>query len=161
MRTVRMAGIAAVLALTVLAGCDGDPEEGKAVPPFVVEAPGGTLELPVAGKGKVTVVAFWASWCPPCRQELAQLQTLSEQWNGDLAVFAVNVGEEPEVASRALAAVGVRFALLRDPQGVAARVNDVHSFPHMLVFDRDGRLRHRLVEAETSAGLSRMLGQLR
>lgn len=161
MKIFRGTTLAAVLALAVLTGCDGDAEKGETVPPFVVEAPNGTLELPVAGKGKVMVVVFWASWCPPCRQELAQLQTLSDQWDGDLAVFAVNVGEEPEEASRALAAAGVRFTLLRDPQGVAARVNAVHSFPHMLVFDRDGRLRHRLVEAETSAGLSRMLGQLR
>lgn len=142
------------------AGCDGEPAAPTVAPFGVLTADGGRVELPAAGAGRPTAVVFWTSWCAPCRQELAQVQTLADQGGGALAVFAVNVGEDRAVAAAALAAAGVRFPLLRDPDGESARALGVVSYPHLLLFGRDGRLRHRVAEPVTSAALRRLLADL-
>jgi thiol-disulfide isomerase/thioredoxin len=90
--------------------------------------------------GKVVVVEFWATWCPPCRSTLAWLGELQKQY-GDRVVVLAPAVESDEVLVRQLAAelkVPLRWGI-RSPEMLAA-FGDVSAVPTLLVFDGQGRL---------------------
>jgi peroxiredoxin len=115
--------------------------------------PAAALELPdLEGRahsladwaGQVVLVNFWATWCPPCHEELPALQALHRELGDEGLVVigvAVDAGEPGPVAAFA-ASRGVGFRLLHDPGGAAARRWGVFAYPTTFVVDGAGRLRH-------------------
>jgi thiol-disulfide isomerase/thioredoxin len=92
-------------------------------------------------RGKVIVLDFWATWCPPCREGLPNLQSLSA--NADMSqrgldVLAVNEEEKPETIRRFLGLNLYTFAVLQDADGSTARAYSVSTLPTTIVIDRDG-----------------------
>lgn len=89
--------------------------------------------------GKVALVEFWATWCPPCRGTLGWLAELKRRHADDLVVLAVAVESEPADVRKLRSEIGtpVRFAL-NTPE-FARALGDVSVVPTLLVFDRDGR----------------------
>jgi thiol-disulfide isomerase/thioredoxin len=66
-------------------------------------------------QGKVIVVNFWATWCPPCVKEMPALQSAAEQLkNDDIYVLGVNVGDDKEAIEEFLELTPVDFPLLMD-----------------------------------------------
>ena len=64
-------------------------------PDFLLEDIDGKKRLLSALRGKVVLVNFWATWCPPCRREMPSLERLYQSLKGaDFEIFAVNVGED-------------------------------------------------------------------
>ena len=91
-------------------------------------------------KGEVVVVAFWASWCKPCKREmplLDQLHTELDQSRG--RVLAVSVDRDPARAKRFVEASGLDLPIFVDgPDGVAREI-DLDYLPYTIVFDRSGK----------------------
>ncbi|MGW8248766.1 MAG: TlpA family protein disulfide reductase [Acidiferrobacterales bacterium] len=127
--------------------------EPEAIPD---EAPAPTLRLPdLAGKsvnlqdfkGQVVLVNFWASWCPPCREEMPSLWKLLNEFRGKpFRVIAVNMAEtKTEVNTFLPAAMKRDFVVLMDRQGEVLKQWKVPAFPTSYVIDKRGRLRYRLV----------------
>ena len=115
-------------------------------------------------RGKVLLINFWASWCPPCIREMPELEALA----GDMAtqpfrVVMVNVEEPPGVMRhfKRLAEAGI--VSLRDPNGQFARDWGVTVYPTSFVVDREGRVVERFVgpadwtSTEWTAGFERLL----
>ncbi len=71
--------------------------------------------LPALG-GDVLVVALWATWCEPCLDELPRIDQLRQQYAGDrrIAIAAVNVDDEPAVATAAVARMGLTLPSFQD-----------------------------------------------
>ena len=89
--------------------------------------------------GRVVLVEFWATWCPPCRSTLAWLGELKHRYGDNLAVLALAV-ESPEDKVRAMAgglSPDLRWAIA-DP-ATAQAFGDVTSVPTMFLFDRSGK----------------------
>jgi thiol-disulfide isomerase/thioredoxin len=89
--------------------------------------------------GRVVLVEFWATWCPPCRSTLQWLGELKQRYGDNLAVVAVAV-ESPEDQIRATVkslSPDLRWAIADAP--TAAAFGDITSVPTMFLFDRSGK----------------------
>ncbi|BAN69864.1 TlpA disulfide reductase family protein [endosymbiont of unidentified scaly snail isolate Monju] len=94
-------------------------------------------------RGQVVLVNFWATWCPPCIEEIPALERLYRaRRDQGLTILAVAVGDPPERVRDFLASHPVRFPVLLDEQGEALKRWGVHAFPTTFVLDRAGRIRH-------------------
>jgi peroxiredoxin len=91
-------------------------------------------------RGKVVVLTFWATWCPPCRADLVLLEDLYRRLGVEhLAVIAVNVQESSAVVQKYIDALGLTFAVLVDPRGEIQRSYGVIGLPTTFLIARDGR----------------------
>lgn len=99
-------------------------------------------------RGKVVIVHFWASWCPPCVHEMPMMVRLLESYReAGLEVLAVNLGESPAEIETFLEQMPVNFTILLDPAQSAPRRWQVYAFPTSFVVDRDGRIRYSVAGA--------------
>ena len=96
-------------------------------------------------KGRAVVLNFWATWCPPCKEELPSLQTLHELGGGDPVVLGINVRETPTAVRRYLMATGLTFPVVLDPRADLAKRFGVSAFPTTLLIAPDGQIRWRVV----------------
>lgn len=91
--------------------------------------------------GKVSIVNFWASWCPPCRAEHPTLQALAAE---GIPVLGVDLKDPAPAAQRFLAEHGSPFAgVATDPQGRAALDWGVTAPPETFILDGQGRVLYR------------------
>lgn len=90
-------------------------------------------------KGRIVLVEFWATWCPPCRSTLQWLGTLQQKYGDKLAVVAVAV-ESPEEQIRSTVKTlspDLHWAIADAP--TAAAFGDITSVPTMFLFDQNGK----------------------
>jgi peroxiredoxin len=108
---------AALLALAALALAAGAAAAGDE-PLRFVDLEGRALELPAPAESEALVVHYWATWCPTCGPELATIAEAARSCEGSgVRVLAVDVGEEPEVVRRFLAARALALPVALDPAG--------------------------------------------
>jgi len=114
-----------------------------------VEAP--AARLPVLGRsgrasladyrGKVVVMNFWASWCPPCVKELPLLErTQRSLQNRGATVLGVNIQDTTEDALGYVRRFDLTYPSLRDVDRNFARKFGTNAYPETFVLDRDGRI---------------------
>ncbi|MBI5462771.1 MAG: TlpA family protein disulfide reductase [Gammaproteobacteria bacterium] len=97
-------------------------------------------------RGKVVVLNFWATWCPPCRYEMPSMQRGWEKAQADDIVFlGVNVGEDADTVFMFLADYSVEFPLLLDMDAKVIKQYQVVGLPTTYIIDPQGRLTHRVV----------------
>ncbi len=149
--------IALVLALTLLANvapAAEPPQTMTAVPKqppapdFALKDINHKLHRLSDSRGKVVLVNFWATWCPPCRQEMPSMQRAWEKLKGEnFEMLAVNVGEDEDTIFGFSFAAGVEltFPILLDPDSRAVRAWPVIALPTSFVVDRRGRIVYRAV----------------
>lgn len=115
---------------------------GATAPDFEWTGPDGeTLRLS-SYRGKVVVVNFWATWCPPCRQEMPALQRVAAS-EPDVLVLEVDLMEPADKARGFLDSLGLdRLQPVFDSDGATTRRYGVLSLPSTFFVDKDGIIRH-------------------
>ena len=97
-------------------------------------------------RGKVVVLNFWATWCPPCRYEMPSMQRGAEKTQAEDIVFlGVNVGEDADTVFTFLADYPVEFPLLLDQDAKVIEQYPVTGLPTTYIIDPHGRITHRAV----------------
>ncbi len=117
------------------------PSREKLVEDFALgKAGGGTFQLS-EHRGKVVFINFWATWCPPCREEMPAMERLFQRSrNGDLVMLAVSVDTDPKVIARFLNDQRFTFTVGLDPTMRLADTYGVRALPASFIVDRRGRL---------------------
>jgi thiol-disulfide isomerase/thioredoxin len=94
-------------------------------------------------KNQVTVVNFWASWCPPCVEEIPSLNRLREQMKGTpFELISVNYAENPATIREFLKKVDVHFPVLMDITGKQSVRWKVIAFPSTFIIGADGKIHY-------------------
>jgi thiol-disulfide isomerase/thioredoxin len=105
--------------------------------------------------GRVTLVNFWATWCPPCVHEIPSMNRLAAAYDErEFAIVSINFREEPEHILQFMREVEVDFPVLMDEDGQVSREWGVFAFPSSFILDRQGRIRYTVntaIEWDTDA----------
>ena len=117
-------------------------------------------------KGRVTVVTFFASWCPPCRIEFEHLKSVKERHGDELEVVAVNIYEnfggaaDPARMARFLERAAPSFHLLGEGERVRDLFGDVRRIPTAFVFDAEGEAHLHFIHARGAEKTNATLEEL-
>lgn len=99
-------------------------------------------------RGKAMLVNFWATWCPPCVEELPSLARLNQALAAEgFAVIGVDVGEAADKVRAFLADKGVDFPVLLDGDGTTFKRWKAYAFPTSIILDRRHRIRYAVFGA--------------
>lgn len=93
-------------------------------------------------RGKIVILNFWASWCPPCRHEVPALQAIHHEFGPQgVVVLAVNEGEKLQTVERFAHDNGVSFTVWLDEDKWAGNIYLIRSIPTTYFIDREGIIR--------------------
>ncbi len=98
-------------------------------------------------KGKVAMVHFWATWCPPCVQEMPMIEKLYRDFLGkDLEILAVSVDEGgAEAVSSFLKQNKLSLPVLLDPGAAVSKSYGTYKFPETYIVDRNGIVKYKAI----------------
>ncbi len=146
-RRLIWASSAAVLGLcAVVAASMKEPiiNTGDRAPDFKITTDAGkTLSRSDFG-GKVLVLNFWATWCPPCIDELPSLDIMARQLGPKgVVVLGVSVDKNQDLYRKFLANVKPTFQTALDPEADISASYGTYKYPETYVIDRDGKVRQK------------------
>ncbi|MES9981354.1 MAG: TlpA disulfide reductase family protein, partial [Candidatus Thiodiazotropha sp. 6PLUC5] len=96
--------------------------------------------------GRVVLVNFWASWCPPCIEEMPSMTRLVETISSDrLVVLAVNVKEKRARVERIATRLELNFPVLLDQKKAVADAWGIKVYPSSFLIDSSGRMRFKAI----------------
>jgi peroxiredoxin/outer membrane lipoprotein-sorting protein len=117
---------------------------GTPAPDFTLSDANGARVTLSALRGKVVIVDFWATWCPPCQAQMPDLQKMhSELAAQGLVVLGLDVGEDAATVTKFAAQHGYTFALLLGAEPDITEKYFVPGYPTTFLIDRQGRIAFR------------------
>ena len=96
--------------------------------------------------GKVVIINFWATWCPPCRKEMPSMQRAWEIFKTeDIVMLAINVGEDSDAIFAFTAEYPVDFPLIMDKTSAVTRQWRVRGLPSTYVVNPAGKIVYQAI----------------
>jgi len=110
-------------------------------------------------RGKVVLVNFWATWCPPCRKEMPDLDTLLNRFKDQGFIVLAISDEEAAKVSPFIAERKIGYPILLDPGRKITESFKVEGIPKSFVYDRAGKLVAQSIDMRTQRQFLEMLSQ--
>ena len=122
---------------------------GSEAPDFQLEDNQGNLISLSDLRGKVVMLNFWATWCPPCRAEMPSMEKLNKEMAGeDFVMLAINIEENGRSSvSEFLQKTAHSFPILFDDEGIVQKLYGVYKFPESFVITKDGIIDDKVIGA--------------
>jgi len=139
----------AVMMVLLLSACSqsGAIEIGENAPDFTLTDTVGKAVKLSSFSGKVVILDFFASWCPPCRQEIPDFIALGKEYGPKgLAIVGVAL-EELSAAKKFAEQTGINYPVLIDDRKVSVTYGPVRSIPTTFVIDRDMKIKKLYIGA--------------
>lgn len=108
-----------------------------------------------AFKGQPLVVHFWATWCPTCKLEASNIQSIAHEYQ--LISIAVHSGSDEEI-SHFMKEKDLNYRVINDQNGTLANRFNIGAYPTTLIYDANGTLKFSEVGYSTTLGLKARLG---
>lgn len=166
-RVTLLAGI-----LVTLAACapEGPPTPGDRIPDVALEVIDPTGTPWSAGdrfdlsdlEGRPVLLDFWASWCPPCREQHRHVSDVAERYGDRIVVMGILIDDTPANALRWLEEQGSAYPTVREDDGVLADAFWIPAtgLPHLALLDPDRRLAWHRLGASASGIPSEVLARV-
>jgi peroxiredoxin len=110
-------------------------------------------------RGKVVLVNFWATWCPPCRKEMPDLETLYSRFGPQGLVILGISDEDAATVSPFIAKQGTTYPILLDPGRNVNELFQIDGIPKTFVYGRDGKIVAQSIDMRTQKQFLEMLAQ--
>jgi cytochrome c biogenesis protein CcmG/thiol:disulfide interchange protein DsbE len=141
--------LAATVLLT-LSGCYSNsrpPRIGASAPDFTVQDSDRTVVLNQF-RGQVVVLNFWATWCPPCVEEMPSLVEMQRRMKAKgITVVAVSIDVDENAYHQFIKAHGVNLLTVRDPGQKTPALYGTRGWPETYIIDRSGVTRRKFIGA--------------
>lgn len=109
--------------------------------------------------GELTIVNFWATWCPPCRSEMPELDRFAKQ-HKEVTFYAVNIQEPSEKIKEFMQKNNYSLHVLLDKDGTIAKKFQITAIPTTIVIDKNGNIKYRKSGGVTQAELEKIIKNL-
>jgi cytochrome c biogenesis protein CcmG, thiol:disulfide interchange protein DsbE len=153
------------LLVLALSGCYGrtrPPRIGTSAPDFTVQDAQTKVTLSQL-RGQVVVLNFWATWCPPCVEEMPSLVEMQRRMKAKgVTVLAVSVDVDESAYKQFLKDHNVSLLTVRDPEHKSSELYGTFKYPETYVIDRGGVMRRKFIGAVdwTEPDVVELLGKL-
>jgi len=115
-------------------------------------------------KGQVVILNFWASWCPPCIEEMPELQEVHDSLGEGTVLLAINLTdgqrETRELADKFLAKNGYDMNVLYDAEGKAFTPFGITSIPQTFIIDKEGMVIYNIAGATDKATIDALVAKV-
>ena len=120
---------------------------GDVAPDFQLEDTKGKKVSLSELRGKVVMVNLWATWCPPCIEEMPSMERLHEVMAGeDFVMLAINTEQNGRtVVPEFLQKTPYTFPILYDDKGVVQKLYGVYKFPESFIVGKDGKVVEKVI----------------
>lgn len=131
-----------------LTGCSGRARPGQTAPDFHLTLQNGQAVTLASYRGRVLVLNFWASWCPPCVEETPALNALAQEFPASqVAVLGVSIDADPIAYQTFLQHYQIHFATARQPDESLMHRYGTQQIPETYIIAPDGQVARKLVSA--------------
>ncbi|MBI5816529.1 MAG: TlpA family protein disulfide reductase [Nitrospinae bacterium] len=120
--------------------------EGKPAPDFTLPGLDGKNIKLSSYRGKMVFLNIWATWCPPCREEMPSMQKLHEHFKGkDFVMLTVSIDEKKEDVAAFMKELGLTFPVALDPEQKVSAEYGITGVPETFLIDKNGTVLHHLI----------------
>ena len=142
------------LVLFFVSACHGKDKPETAPDFFIIDIKGNVIDLP-ALKGKIVVLDFWATWCPPCRQSIPEMVKLQKKYKDDLEIIGISLDDPSKLDDSGLIKFmeknKMNYKVARSTQEIIQsyfKKGEKILIPTLFIIDSKGNLREKLVGFE-------------
>ena len=142
-----VACLSGLLSSFLLLSCYGSrpPHVGQAAPDFTVQDADRTVSLRQF-RGQVLVLNFWATFCPPCVEEMPSLISMAQSMKSKgVTVLGISIDVDAEAYHKFLLHNGVSFLTVQDPAQKTSSLYGTHGWPETYIIDPEGVVRRKFI----------------
>ena len=163
MKRLILFGACLVIACFSAADVAKPGETGSILPLFkTVDLKGQNIEA-TSLKGKVVIIDFWATWCPPCKKEMPGFQALQDRYGKEgleVIGFKSTMMQDSEDVQQFLKELGIRYRIANSSVDLEQQFGGLLGLPTTFIYDRKGTLHSKIIGFEATEKIEAIIKPL-